>query len=601
MTFYLTPERVKEYATQDPALWTSRNERIWRHRRLFELKKPPKDRLKPGQIIRLTNDAKLFPLKIAQMLSKRPAFQVPLYDDTLRVSAERIEDWCRWYWEEEDEQFSSGPNANRPLTTALRLVRDGMVVDITTPNLSDPAFPWYSGLPDPTTVFPVYAGDKRIRTTIQYRTTVAELRELVGYLGYDLDLLTQEYREKHDQDQVNITRIYAGNYDDCEFAILADQNVLLIDALGYDPVTISYALARAEETPGEASLESGVGVLDRYEQVGVGIFDLIEEPIRAKNRHYSMLEEQLARETNPPRAVFSDDKDKVKEIDLRPGASMHFWLEDKFQVVNTSPDFAKYSALLQVDQQGLDRVLPGSLFGEGAGADGLHEFYLMGSAGDIPALFARALRGFYQAKYRKCLRMYADYGFAPIEIRHYDRTSGVVLGGQPFSYQDVLAFGPRGPQLLVDYGELTPQNEASRANIAAQLLDRKALDLRTAIEIGVPSPWNQEPEKIINRIFEDLALTHPLMTQINALGAALLSPNPLIRAIAMQLLPGLMAQVQQLAMGAQQANAGPTSEQNPNVPRANRQPTPESVPAEGGVNAGLPETQVNTSPPPGVA
>lgn len=609
---YLTDERMKNFQTEDPSLWTIRNQNIWRWRRTYALRKPPRNKLRPGQIYEVTNDPKVIVRKTAAMIANHPpAIDVPFRNDNNRLPAQRAEEFLRYYREQEALKFGEGPNGERSYTEALKLVRDGMLVDITVFDDSDPDFPFYSCLPDVTRVFPIYAGDVRMRTTYVYDTTVAEIRMMMDQYGDILDRVTEKWLNAKDDQLVKVCKVFTGNAKQgYEMGVMADDVILFLSEIGFDPVTITYVIGDTDTAPDE-SLEPGetnrplMSGVRPNESVGLGILDQIEEAIKSKNRDISMLTEMLAREANPPKVLFTNDEGKADQIDLDAGSSMVFWAEDKFQLVNTTPDFNKFEAKLKLSQQQIERgTYGGGLYGEAQGNSGQQDYLLMGNVRDNIAPYVRGHERHLRAKYRKVLELYAAYGYQDLEYtKGRDQGEGIILGGQIFSLEDVKALGKI--QVSVLYPEVTPQNEATRANVSSMLTKDHIIDLLTARKMGVPAPFNENPEAIGERVLQDLAMMNPLNTQIMSLNANLRSPDPVQRMLASMLLEPVLAQLQQQVMQARMGQAGlggPPNENQPGQPGRppgdNTQMSPVANPSERGNQAGFSHENPAAGPQP---
>jgi hypothetical protein len=593
----LTEELLKEYVVDDVQLWQKRNERIVRHRRLFELQKPPREKLKTGQVVAVTNDAKAIVKKMSSMIAGHPpVVEVLVRDNQLSQIAEMAESAVLWYREEEELRFGRGPNGSRSYTEAEYMVRDGMIVDFTTPDSSDPEFPWYSCLADPITVYPVYRGDKMVRCLQKIRTTIGHVRGTLESYYQRLEEIDASYRDRKDRDQCELVKCFALRPDgQWELALMVDKHLISVEPIGYCPVTITYAAGRSYGL----DANDQYGDVDRYEHVGVGIFDTIEEPIREKNKTYSMLKSQLAKKENPPIALFTNNDDHIEQINLEAGNPMVFAQEDKFQVVETGPNDALMQGVLENETGQLERgSLPRTLWGEISGNSGNQDFLTLGSARDMLFIYVRAMERFYADKYRKVLELFRDYGTEDVLISVFDQSMGVKLGGQPFSPDMLQAIG--SIQVKVAYSEITPQNEAARGNLAATLTDKLILDLDSAREFGLPAPYNQRPQLIGQKVLADLALRNPMMTQMNSLAAALTSPNPLIRSIAGILFQQQMAQLQQMMGGGPPGGgmapdaAGATGQ----PPPPDTQPAPADVPSEMAGRAGLQDNQPSAPPTP---
>jgi hypothetical protein len=521
--FFLNEDNMRQFAATDPYPWTKRNLRMLRHRRLFELVKPPKNKVHSNHRPSVTPDGKMIPKKIASMLAGHPpSIKCAVIDPALAINAERCSDWLRTMRDEEEERHAEGPNGSRAYQEAETIVRDGMLVDITVWNPADPTFPFISDLPDPMTVFPTYAGNKLVRCTLKYRSTVAEARSLCETFGQE-DLVSVGGSFQQDSMPVEIVKVFTNQGGSWEVGILLRGRLLTVQPLPSCPITIQYATSRVytSTTTGE------ITTLDRYENIGQGIFDIIEEPIKNKNEDYTLLREMMMREANPPRVIFTDDEGKLDELKFETGQNIHLWADDKFQLVQLTPDFNKLKNILQLDQQGLDRgSIPSALWGENPDATSSPtEFMLLGNARDQVYVFEKALKRFYQSKYRKQLVLYRDNspalfpgspGATPLQTT--DPNSGIKLGGQPFTVQDIRALGPN-PKVIVEYSEITPQNEVARTQMATNLVREKIVDLATAREM-IPAPFNAQPQLMGQKVLQDISLTNPIMTQIMAMTAA---------------------------------------------------------------------------------
>lgn len=598
-TPYLTEALCLQFATDDPQVWFKRNERIVRHRRLYELQKPRREKVKEGQVVAVTNDGKAIPKKMASMLANHvPTIEVVCRDEQNKWVAEMAENALLWYREEENDRFGQGPNGDRSFTESEYMLRDGMIVDFTTPDM-DPEFPWYSCLADPITCSPSYRGDRLIRCTQKIRTSLGDVRGILETYAKQLEDLDQGYAGKKDNSPVELTKVFAQRPTDkqWELALLLQGKLLVVEPIGYNPVTITYAAGRAY------GLEANefYNEVDRYENIGVGIFDTIEEPLREKNKTYSLLKSQLAQKENPPVALFTDNDNVIDQLPIKAGAPMVFAPADKFQVIETGPDNGLMQGVLEMETTSLERgSIPRPLWGEAAGNTGNQDFMLLGSARDMVFIYTRAMERFYAAKYRKVLELFRDYGTQPVYVSVFSKM-GITLGGKTLDPQALQALGTI--QVKVRYGDITPQNENMRANTAATLTDKMILDLDSAREYGLPAPYNQHPELIGQRVLADLALRHPMITQMNALAAAMTSPNELIRTMANMLFEQQMQQfMAQLTTpgGGMTPNGGggpagppgaaPDASQAAGQPPApNDHPAPSVAPPEQGQTAGLPD------------
>lgn len=608
---YLTEEICRRYASLDSGVWARRDTRMLRHRRLYELVKPPKNKLKPGQKPAVTSDAKAIVHKYAGMFANHPPSITAIAEDPQNMqAAERCADFLRSYRRKEIKRYGRGPHGPRAYDEAIYAVRDGTVVEMITWDPAEPSFPYESQLIDPMTIYPTYQGDKLSRVTWKYRTTISEARELCQRYGRpDIlpDINTGGYRQ--DSMPIDVAKVACNEGGQWELGIMVRNTLVTVVPLGYCPFIITHVNARIYSSTTVGELTN----MDRYENVGVGVFDIIEEAIKNKNETYSMMREMMHRDANPPRVIFTDDEGKLDELKFEPGQNIHLWADDKFQLVQLTPDFRKLEAVAQIDSQSISRgTVPDLIWGEGGNAgSSAAEYMALGNARDQIYVFKTSLEQHYEAKYEHVLHLYGQFSSAtqpgygqPATFQQTNPTTGVKLGGQPFTVQDVQSLGPE-PDICVEFSDVTPQNEVARTNMAATLVDKKIIDLHTARQF-IPSPWNEQPELMGQRVLSDISLMHPMMTQIMSMTAALYSPDPVQRAIAGMLLPSLTGQLQASAAGppgGPNGGANPTPGQN-GVPSANSNPTPGGGnSAEIGNRAGVPEgqpTAPNSGSQPGV-
>lgn len=582
---FLTEERLLEFAREDVNQWQARNKRILRHRKLFECVKPDPRTLKPGQIAAVTNDGKSIPRKMASAIAKRwPSVDITARDQAVTFEAQRSEEYVRFWRDQTELLHGRGPNGSRRYQEAEYCVRDGMVVDLTVVDHNNQNFPFKSMLLDPMTVNPIYEGNDRVRTTVISRVTWGEVRSRFKDQWQQFVSENPEYDSRKASDRTDMVQVYAKNPDTgvWEIGVLVAGKMIFADVLGYDPLTITYAAGRSYSL----SMQPDADGPTQWENVGVGIFDLIEEPLMAKNQTYSMIKEMLARETNPAKIIFSDDEG-VQEKVIEPGQNVHLWAEDKFQLASLNPDLTKFETALNMDQQGLERGSLGKvLWGESGGDSGTQDYMSLGNARDQFYVYTAAMERYYTDLWTKILELVRDQpmlGELPFSGRTPD---GIKLAGQAFSQQDVQALGPN-IDMKVEYSEVTPQNEMVRVQMAATATDKKLLDLEDARKL-LPAPFNENPELVNEKVLQDLVFLNPMVTQIMAMASALLSPNELVRGLATMMLPKMVGDAQMASAGAGQQPGQPGADGNA-PPPSNPNPTAAANPAELGNQAGRPE------------
>ena len=256
---YLTKDRMQTFQTEDPGIWSLRNQNIWRWRRDYSLRKPPQEQAAAWPDLRGHQRSQGHRPKDSGDDQQPPTgYRRALQERSEQAPAQRAEEYLRYYREQEALKFGEGPNGDRAYAEVLKLVRDGMLVDITVFDDSDPDFPFYSCLPDVTRVFPVYAGDTRIRTTYVYDTTVAEVTDDDGPVrrraGPGHRQVAERQGRRACQGLQGLHRQQEAGLRDGRH--WPTTSVLLYAEIGFDPVTITYVIGDTDTAPDE-SLEPG--------------------------------------------------------------------------------------------------------------------------------------------------------------------------------------------------------------------------------------------------------------------------------------------------------------------------------------------------------
>lgn len=617
---FLNEANLRQFATLDPGVWARRDTRMLRHRRLYELIKPPKNKIKPGQKPAVTTDAKAIVHKYAGMFANHPPAISCVAEDPQQIqAAERCSDFLRSFRRKEIKRYGRGPHGPRPFDEAIYAVRDGTIVEMLQwdPDPAKASHPFLGDLIDPMTVYATYAGNDLQRVTWKYRTTYAEARKLCEQYG-NLTIVPSGLTGSFHQDSlpIDVAKVATNEGGTWELGILVRNQFLTVQPIGYCPFIITHVNARIYSSTVVGELTN----MDRYENVGVGVFDIIEEAIKNKNETYSLMREMMARDANPPRVIFTDDEGKLDELKFEPGQNIHLWADDKFQLVQLSPDLRKLQAVMELDQQSISRgTVPDAIWGDGNSSSSAQEYMALGNARDQLFVFKTALENHYEAKYAAVLSLYStmsasmapNMGPPGATFTQTNPQTGIKLAGVQFTVQDVQALGQE-PEVIVEFSDVTPQNEAARVNMAATLVDKKIIDLHTSRQM-IPAPFNEQPELTGQRVLQDISLMHPMTTQIMAMTAALYSPDPVQRAIAGLMLPSLIGQAQMEAQapaggppgGPQgQGAPGPHGGANPQpgqngVPSSNSQMPPTANPAQNGNMAGLPQPAQHTGSQPG--
>jgi hypothetical protein len=187
--------------------------------------------------------------------------------------------------------------------------------------------------------------------------------------------------------------------------------------------------------------------------------------------------------------------------------------------------------------------------------------------------FVRAMERYYGELYRRVLTLFGAHGAQPVNYVMTDPSTNRRSGAQALDPVQV-----QGADLIVEvqFRDVTPQNEATKAQIGAQASQLHILDMDHVRD----KYYDVDDTALVDeKVLGDLIKQNPQLIQMLAPMAAVYSSNPLVAQGAMMLLQ------QMFAAGPQQpGGAGPTG-----APPEPGLQAPNNVnPDELGTGAGLP-------------
>jgi hypothetical protein len=168
-----TVEDILERAKEVEDFWEPRNERMQRHQELYDLREKPSE--KRGQMKIYPNDPRVVLRKVAGMSARRKfRIEAPPKGEHLADSAQRIENWCRWWERYTNRQWVQGLHNNLNYDESMSLFKRGWIATRVMLNPDDETFT-SCDLFDPYTIYPKPRGRGYQYVCHIYEATVDEL------------------------------------------------------------------------------------------------------------------------------------------------------------------------------------------------------------------------------------------------------------------------------------------------------------------------------------------------------------------------------------------------------------------------------------------
>lgn len=482
-------EELRKWARQDINTWERRNRRMRRDQDLFQATKPDTGTRNPMDAIVLP-DPKILVKKVARLIARHPnVIEVPPYPGVEDPSiAQRIENYLYLCDQSINQRWMLGLNNPYRYDQAQSLLLRGWLAERTlfVPNGDkymddDPAALWDHQVIDPALVYPKVAGNRIIRVTHAYETSIGEMR-------YDPVLYGKEapktWEDMEDTTLIQCQAIYWCDQDGSWWhAILAtpfatsqgrDTEFLKKPTeIGYNPWTIMTANgATHRDTPWETG--------DAWiEHVGTGILDESADLFNYLNRAATKLNELLSLEANPPAAIYVENG-QIKTIDLGPGARNFFTNadHDKIELLRTGPRSDTHQMFMSMIEKRLERAgLPAAFYSEQSGESPFSAAILMAAGKDVLFPFVEAINQADAARYRKFLEIYRDYGPSK-KLKSYqeDGNSSDRLLSADISAKEIKQ---QGTFVKITREDMTPQEYGARINLGLAQLARDAISMET--------------------------------------------------------------------------------------------------------------------------
>lgn len=546
-------EQLTKWATHDQQYWAPRNERMRRHHSLYRVHR---SKAPEGQLLIYGNDPKVLIEKLAATTARREhRIEVPPRGEANADAAQRIENGIRWWRTDIRRAWQRGLHNPLDYDEALSLYLRGW---LTERMMLAPNTPSFTNLMlfEPSNIFPHTMSNGIGRTWHIYTAARDEIlsdfpeaKKLLDDYADDARLEVKAYYENA-----------AVTGDTFWHAVLVNNEFIKqpVD-LGYWPWLMQVAKGAFSQHPRGWEDDDQIAA-----EVGMGFLDSIEDAYWDKNRVLTMLANTLAKQENPPKAVFTQDG-RVVEMDLSTGGTTALVLDEKVQVLDIGPKAATMIPLLTSFQDQLNKGgLPSVMFGEGINIQsGYMGAVMQASAEDTLWSFVNALSAFKQARYEKFLELYSrfapiDTGMQMLSMGKAGSTKGRYAWGEEMTVADIQA---NGTYVDVIYEDIAPRDRVALANIAAMLVKEKIIDLATARDkyLGL-----DDPGLINDKVLAELVyLNEDVVKVLSKIKLAELNKIPELKAILdAEREAQAMAELKAQQQGAMRApGIGPVGEQ----------------------------------------
>ncbi|RJQ55635.1 MAG: hypothetical protein C4521_01850 [Actinobacteria bacterium] len=401
-------DRIRKMADEDWARFQELRSRWEEDQRLYELREPTKKIPEGEEKPVVLNDPQVYIKKISGKIARydHGVEHAPRKPDG-KETAQLFENAAKRARRQWDFRYSEGVknrlNFDEAQMLLLRGFIAGRILLRTEPPDDDPFeyCPWDYRPFDASNLAWFNAGGRLVRVTHRYTATIGELLDDENFPeAQNIEDYNAEDADLTETVEVTCVYMYGAGYD--FYAAYTDKGFVANPvALGYMPWIIMAATgAFYEQTPWDKT------EYVRYQ--GTGFLEAFKGNLSLLERYLTMFATQLAGNSNPATALFTNDEGKAEQIDIRPGAKMVFAQNDKFTPVQIGASPQQYQAFIQWLQDRVNKAtVPAAWFGEGQGLNtAMETSLLLGAAADTLWPYIDTLTLFYAMVYRKAFALF---------------------------------------------------------------------------------------------------------------------------------------------------------------------------------------------------
>lgn len=517
--------QLHKWAREDLNRWQERNTRFQRDQDLYLLKKPDGVNTRLQSNLRILNDPKVLIKKVARLIARHPpVIEIeprPGVDPTV---AQKLENFLYFWDQAQTQKWVMGLQNPYRYDQAAWVGLRGWICERTMlapdsyddegyggtfQQSGDPSDLFYNCLIDPANVYPKVSGDAISRVTHAYTTDLGELRADPLF-----DLKGTGLEDSEDETTINCRAIYWRDLHDGGWyhAVILGQGAVADSGgssmlvkkpteLGYNPWTISLANgASFRQTPWDD--------LEYLKEIGTGLLDESIDTFKYMNQMATQLQELLALEANPAVSLFSGTG-MPRQIRFGPGERNTFGEKDRLDLHKVGVQMGDFQPLWDLLNQRASRAgLPPAFYAEYGGESGFSAAIMMAAGRDILFPFTEAVNHADAMRYRKVLEIYRDFGPpVPLPSKMQPQAGiGQILSGMGEVQSAEITpneIAAQGTYVTISREDMTPQELATRINLALSMVREKAISLETARKdwIKLRNPQGENMKVLAEQVY----------------------------------------------------------------------------------------------------
>lgn len=486
--------RLRTIMRDTERFWSSRDQRMNEDLEMYRLKAPTATG-KSGSVI-IKNTPYVIVEKIANMVAAhKPVREVISASDQDKATADRLEQFLSWWWEDTDEQLRESQlyGSLRHVMAWFFACRGWFSARISIdPNATGPEDnPVRLTVYDPITVYPGMGRDGLRYVMHKYHTTVGELLDEWGDAAYDAGFGT-----KDPTDSVKVEAYY----DDWWHAVWAD-DTLIKDLTPHEYGFVPWVVTVGSGSPVRMSESKDQAWSS---EVGVSAFHSIRSTYLQLNLILSQMATEVERSANPPMIYYWDPAfgPKPQTLQTAPGA-VNYLVYDReraepVQLTTTPRDSdVLLDSLVDDLQKG---GLPSVLWGLGQGS-GFQTSLMSDAARDQLFAIVEGMQYAQQKIEGFCLRLIRDFWQGDIGFWTRD-DSGQWSGGMTISSTDIWKTGTK---TKITYKDISPRDRIQLSQTGLQLREAGAIDDIKFLEdyVGDDNPHATRKRAMADMIFRN--------------------------------------------------------------------------------------------------
>lgn len=515
-----TMDEIIRWTRDTKEFWRDRNTRFQTDQELFELKRPDNLMGREDDLLILP-DPRILVKKVSRLIARHPNIidVEPLPGVPDATIAQRIENFLYGFDQSLNFRWMQGLNNPYRYDQAFFLLLRGWLTERTMfypDGIDDMGAGNYSALwdhqiIDPATVYPFVAGNKIRRVIHSYATTAGELKsdpyiygggklpdwikDLDDKVGLTCDAIYWEDKSGEHNKKPSWHHAILVSTKDLSASQAGNEYLKKPTEIGYNPWTIT--------TANGASYRQTEWDFDGYvKHIGTGILDESVDTFKYINKMATKLSELLTLEANPPASLYTEDG-KIAKASFSPGARNFFTPRDKIELHRVGPNSGDYQLLWEILTQRLGRAgLPNAFFAEYGQESGFNTAVIMAAGKDILFPFVEAINFADALKYQKVLEQYRDFGPSQPLPSYMEPTA---KGDVASAYIDAYDIQQQGTFVKIRREDMTPQEYATRINIALAMLREKAISLERFRKeyAGIKNPHAENRQVVAEMVYMD--------------------------------------------------------------------------------------------------